>query len=43
MVEVRERVELQSMKELCEFVKAEIDGDKYKECERRICRAMAEF
>ena len=43
MLEVRNEVEMQSMKELCEFFRSEIDGDKYKECEEKICLAMSQF
>lgn len=43
MIEIREEKELKMMKDLCQFVKNEIDGNKYKECEVKICKAMAEF
>ena len=43
MVEVREETELKTMKDLCNFVKKEIDGNKCKECEDKICQAMAKF
>lgn len=43
MLERREENEMKSMKELCEYVREQIDGDQYKECERRICLAMAQF
>ena len=43
MLELREENEMKTMRELCHFVKAELDHDKYKECENRICKAMAQF